>query len=111
MEVNSLVNDVARPVGDDPVRKVTNEVDWITEIGCGDSTNSISSSMYSAAPIGPNWQPRSLFTGKRNKVTEGPSETGGLAQVVHIVKVDRGGVFHERLLEIESAERPADSRN
>jgi hypothetical protein len=38
MEVNSVVNDIARPVGDVSVRKVTNELDWVTEIGCGGST-------------------------------------------------------------------------
>ena len=56
-----------------------------------------------------NSQPPSLFTVKGTKVTDGPSETGGSAQVVDILKSDRGGVFHKRRLGIESAERPADS--
>src|SRR5579863_10101207 len=52
MEVNSVLKDIARFVGNVSVRKVTNELNWVTETGCGGSINSISSSMYSSAPIG-----------------------------------------------------------
>ena len=77
MEVNSVVNDIALPVGENSVRKVTNELDWATEIGCGDSTNSISSSIYSSAPVGSKPAAAQFIHGERIKVTDGPSETGG----------------------------------
>lgn len=56
-----------------------------------------------------NQQLRILFTGKGTKLLTDQVRLVGRAQVVHIVKVDRGGVLHQRLLGIESAERPADS--
>ena len=67
MEVNSLVNNIARTAGDDPVRIVTNEIVWTPEIGCGDSTNSIASSMYSATPIGSKLAAAYFIHRERNK--------------------------------------------
>jgi hypothetical protein len=87
MEVNSVANEIARPVGGCSVIKVTNELEWVTEIGCGDSTNSIWSSIYRFAPIRPKPAAARFIHGERNKVTDGPSEFLEIAVIVIAVLV------------------------
>ena len=96
------MNDIARPVGEDSVRKVTNELNLVSEIGCGDSTNSVWSSMYSCAPIGPKPAAAQFIHTERYKFTDGPNETCGRAHGAHLWKGDRAlrGFASSNLLEL-----------
>jgi hypothetical protein len=90
MEVNSVVNDIARLL--EKIQSERLQTNWIGSPGLAVGTQPIP---YRQACIVPlllelNRNPRSLFTGKGTKLLTGPRETGGPAQVVHIVKVDRG---------------------